>query len=84
MSREWDNRNRWCDGQVCPDVGQEIMVPWSRHRCRGKKPCPGSRELEKRALDGTDWKRASDGENLRRPLKKGTWSEIGAERKERR
>ncbi|GFT65424.1 hypothetical protein TNCV_1901991 [Trichonephila clavipes] len=50
----------------------------------GKKPCPGSRELERRALDGTDWKRASYEENLRRPLKKGTWSEIGAERKERR
>ncbi|GFX78295.1 hypothetical protein TNCV_5136421 [Trichonephila clavipes] len=126
--REWDNRNRWCDGQVCPDVGQGIMAPWSRRpgyvfgcygqiglggrerlrwpnnekgreACCGptpgvlkgffsgyerKKPCPGSRELERRALVGTDWKRALEGENLRRALKKGTWSEIGVERKERR
>ncbi|GFV56898.1 hypothetical protein TNCV_1869391 [Trichonephila clavipes] len=28
VSIEWDNRNRWCDGQVCPEVGQGIMVPW--------------------------------------------------------
>ncbi|GFY09220.1 hypothetical protein TNCV_2991381 [Trichonephila clavipes] len=28
--REGDNRNRWRDGQVCPDVGQGIMAPWSR------------------------------------------------------
>ncbi|GFW72827.1 hypothetical protein TNCV_1266701 [Trichonephila clavipes] len=24
VSREWDNRNRWRDGQVCPDVGQGV------------------------------------------------------------
>ncbi|GFV00850.1 hypothetical protein TNCV_1386651 [Trichonephila clavipes] len=74
--REWDNRNKWCDGQVCPDVGQGIMAPWSRRpRIREqKKPCPGWRELERRALDG---------ENSRRELKKGTLSEIGVERKER-
>ncbi|GFV96058.1 hypothetical protein TNCV_1870201 [Trichonephila clavipes] len=40
-----------------------------------KTPCPGSRELERRALVG---------ENLRRELKKGTWSEIEVEWKERR
>ncbi|GFY14718.1 hypothetical protein TNCV_647621 [Trichonephila clavipes] len=28
--REGDNRNRWRDEQVCPDVGQGIMVPWAR------------------------------------------------------
>ncbi|GFW51441.1 hypothetical protein TNCV_4211191 [Trichonephila clavipes] len=27
---EGDNRNRWLDGQVCPDVGQGIMAPWAR------------------------------------------------------
>ncbi|GFV20717.1 hypothetical protein TNCV_777621 [Trichonephila clavipes] len=37
----------------------------------------GSRELEKE-------RRALDGENLRRGLKKETWSEIGVESKERR
>ncbi|GFU57652.1 hypothetical protein TNCV_3638071 [Trichonephila clavipes] len=30
MLTEWDNRNRWRDGQVCPDVGQGIMAPWAR------------------------------------------------------
>ncbi|GFT27523.1 hypothetical protein TNCV_1276121 [Trichonephila clavipes] len=67
----------WSNGQVCPEVLQGIMAPWSRRPgCDKveKKPCPGSRELERRALDGTDWKRALDGENLRRALKKGTWS----------
>ncbi|GFX42588.1 hypothetical protein TNCV_261231 [Trichonephila clavipes] len=28
--REGDNRNRWRDGQVYPDVGQGIMAPWAR------------------------------------------------------
>ncbi|GFW86495.1 hypothetical protein TNCV_4332791 [Trichonephila clavipes] len=27
---EGDTRNRWLDGQECPDVGQGIMVPWAR------------------------------------------------------
>ncbi|GFV95812.1 hypothetical protein TNCV_1728621 [Trichonephila clavipes] len=54
-----DNRNRWRDGQVCPDVGQGIVAPWARRRGRrGEEPCPGSRKLERRALVGTDWKRA--------------------------
>ncbi|GFU99667.1 hypothetical protein TNCV_4083881 [Trichonephila clavipes] len=53
-------------------------------RYERKKPCPGPRELERIALVGTDRKRALDGENMRRELKKGTWSEIGVERKERR
>ncbi|GFT72786.1 hypothetical protein TNCV_406791 [Trichonephila clavipes] len=30
MLREGDNRNRWRDGQVCPNVGQGIMAPWDR------------------------------------------------------
>ncbi|GFY22920.1 hypothetical protein TNCV_2181811 [Trichonephila clavipes] len=28
--RGGDNRNRWRNGQVCPDVGQGIMAPWAR------------------------------------------------------
>ncbi|GFV57301.1 hypothetical protein TNCV_2679911 [Trichonephila clavipes] len=27
---EGDTRNGWRDGQVCPDVGQGTMAPWSR------------------------------------------------------
>ncbi|GFT62434.1 uncharacterized protein TNCV_2899701 [Trichonephila clavipes] len=28
--REGETRNRWRDGQVCPDVGHGIMAPWAR------------------------------------------------------
>ncbi|GFV00454.1 hypothetical protein TNCV_3644321 [Trichonephila clavipes] len=29
-----DTRNRWRDGEVCPDVGQGTMAPWARRpRC---------------------------------------------------
>ncbi|GFT93715.1 hypothetical protein TNCV_1804041 [Trichonephila clavipes] len=27
---ERDTRNRWRDGQVCPEVGQGTMAPWAR------------------------------------------------------
>ncbi|GFX84677.1 hypothetical protein TNCV_724841 [Trichonephila clavipes] len=27
---EGETRNRWRDGQVCPDVGQGTMAPWAR------------------------------------------------------
>ncbi|GFU89511.1 hypothetical protein TNCV_4802731 [Trichonephila clavipes] len=30
MLREWDNKNRWRDGQESPDVGLGIMAPWAR------------------------------------------------------
>ncbi|GFT92856.1 hypothetical protein TNCV_740251 [Trichonephila clavipes] len=30
MLCEGDTRNRWRDGQVCPDVGQGTMAPWAR------------------------------------------------------
>ncbi|GFV89871.1 hypothetical protein TNCV_4691001 [Trichonephila clavipes] len=71
--REGDNRNRWRDGQVCPDVGQGIMVPWARlpgsvsgtrERSpaldgeKGKSPALDRKNHEMRALAGTDWKRA--------------------------
>ncbi|GFV27793.1 hypothetical protein TNCV_4178711 [Trichonephila clavipes] len=61
VSREWNNRNRWCDGQVCTEVGQGIMAPWSR-RPREKSP-----DLDRENLRGepwleTDWKRALAGE----------------------
>ncbi|GFT18798.1 hypothetical protein TNCV_4710171 [Trichonephila clavipes] len=88
--RERDNRNRWRDGQVCPDVGQGIMAPWARRlggdagkKTRDRSPAregkegksPGSRKHERKALVGMDWKRA---------LRKRSESGIGGERKERR
>ncbi|GFU64358.1 hypothetical protein TNCV_2731551 [Trichonephila clavipes] len=46
---EGDTRNRWRDGQVCPDVGQGIMVPWARRRGRkgGEKGKRRRRERER-------------------------------------
>ncbi|GFW65585.1 hypothetical protein TNCV_3550081 [Trichonephila clavipes] len=60
--RGGDNRNRWCDGQVCPDVGQGIiwrLVPDSpvdekkrkERRERGDRPWIKKRE-QSPALDG--------------------------------
>ncbi|GFX73131.1 hypothetical protein TNCV_4502101 [Trichonephila clavipes] len=51
--REGDNRNRWRDGQVCPDVGQGIMVLWARRLDTRKKQ---TRERSP-ALDGEKGKR---------------------------
>ncbi|GFV99006.1 hypothetical protein TNCV_1509861 [Trichonephila clavipes] len=34
---EGDTRNRWRDGQVCPDVRQGTMAPWARRLGRGKE-----------------------------------------------
>ncbi|GFX92175.1 hypothetical protein TNCV_1740951 [Trichonephila clavipes] len=50
MSREWDNINRWFDGQVCPDVGQGIMAPWLRRPgcvfgCYGQIGLGGERDF---------------------------------------
>ncbi|GFS50698.1 hypothetical protein TNCV_2042571 [Trichonephila clavipes] len=32
-----DTRNRWRDGQVCPDVGQGTMAPWARRPGRERR-----------------------------------------------
>ncbi|GFU67127.1 hypothetical protein TNCV_3675411 [Trichonephila clavipes] len=47
--REGDTRNRWRDGQVCPDVGQGIMAPLARRP--GRKRRKGTRQRSP-ALDG--------------------------------
>ncbi|GFX22047.1 hypothetical protein TNCV_4857151 [Trichonephila clavipes] len=83
--REGDNRNRWRDGQNCPAVGQGIMAPWARRPGRRnkkekrgereekrEKSCPELRRHERRAVVGTDGKRA---------LEKRASSEIGVERR---
>ncbi|GFU77147.1 hypothetical protein TNCV_4687031 [Trichonephila clavipes] len=62
--RERDNRNRFHDGQVCPDVGQGIMEPWTR-----RLGCVLEMETRKRspALDGEKGKSpALDRESMRR------------------
>ncbi|GFS49384.1 hypothetical protein TNCV_2411381 [Trichonephila clavipes] len=38
---EGDTRNRWRDGQVCPDVRQGTTAPWARRL--GRRGSPGER-----------------------------------------
>ncbi|GFT05287.1 HTH_Tnp_Tc3_2 domain-containing protein [Trichonephila clavipes] len=64
------NKELWRFGQDSPGVYLGVAT-------RGKRPCPESRELERRALVGKDWKRVLDGENVRRALRRETWSEFG-------
>ncbi|GFT27281.1 hypothetical protein TNCV_5140701 [Trichonephila clavipes] len=63
--RERDNRNRWRDGQVCPDVGQGIMAPWASRPGRRRKK---KKETRERGAD-LGWRKgespALDGENMR-------------------
>ncbi|GFW15030.1 hypothetical protein TNCV_983221 [Trichonephila clavipes] len=45
-----DTRNRWRNGQVCPDVGQGTMAPWARRLGCDKcwiqvSPVPASDEV---------------------------------------
>ncbi|GFU84581.1 hypothetical protein TNCV_1526331 [Trichonephila clavipes] len=63
--REGDTRNRWRDGQVCPDVGQGIMAPWARRPGYEKK----EKETREREGPGLGWRKgkspALDGESMR-------------------
>ncbi|GFU81191.1 hypothetical protein TNCV_3423571 [Trichonephila clavipes] len=73
--RERNTRNRWRDGQVCPDVGQGIMAPWARRPGRRKK------ERDEREEPGLGWKKgkssALDGESMRG---EPWWERTGRER----
>ncbi|GFS64332.1 hypothetical protein TNCV_3955311 [Trichonephila clavipes] len=44
-----DTRNRWRDGQVCPDVGQGTMAPWARRPGREKRSGENGREEKGRS-----------------------------------
>ncbi|GFV66993.1 hypothetical protein TNCV_356791 [Trichonephila clavipes] len=52
-----DTRNRWRDGQVCPDVGQGTMAPWARRPGEKKK-----KSREKKRREETRGEDKSDGE----------------------
>ncbi|GFX78198.1 hypothetical protein TNCV_5135451 [Trichonephila clavipes] len=59
-----DTRNRWRDGQVCPDVGQGTMAPWTRRPGRerketGEREKRGKRKKERR--EETEKEREGDG-----------------------
>ncbi|GFS69334.1 hypothetical protein TNCV_4011461 [Trichonephila clavipes] len=51
---EGDTRNRWCDGQVCPDVRQGTMAPWGRKK-RRKRREEKTGETEKEKGWVRDW-----------------------------
>ncbi|GFY05342.1 hypothetical protein TNCV_2207881 [Trichonephila clavipes] len=72
---EGDTRNRWRDGQVCPDVGQGTMAPWARRL--GENGKTGEREEGKKNAE-----REGDGkrEGRRRGDGKGEEKESGRER----
>ncbi|GFU93460.1 hypothetical protein TNCV_2728471 [Trichonephila clavipes] len=67
--REGDTRNRWRNGQVCPDVGQGIMVPWARRPGRRKKKREKKRRERQERGAGLGWRKgespALDGERMR-------------------
>ncbi|GFW74167.1 hypothetical protein TNCV_4177121 [Trichonephila clavipes] len=50
-----DTRNRWRDGQVCPDVGQGTMAPWARRLGReGERRRDERRRQERRRKKRTE------------------------------
>ncbi|GFT61867.1 hypothetical protein TNCV_4914591 [Trichonephila clavipes] len=94
MLCEGDTKNRWRDGQVCPDVGQETMAPWARRLGRGKDGSErGGEEKKKSGENGRRKRRErrrkkeSRGERERSPpcmekrAESGNWSEKDDERR---
>ncbi|GFT62536.1 hypothetical protein TNCV_3838671 [Trichonephila clavipes] len=67
---EGDTRNRWRDGQVCPDVRQGTMAPWARRLGReGKKVGRGGRKESGengRRKSGKDGRERERGEREKR------------------
>ncbi|GFW94373.1 hypothetical protein TNCV_1433081 [Trichonephila clavipes] len=61
-----------CQGRIL-SMYVDIMHFGLLKGMRDKRPCPGSRELERRALFGMDLERALAGENLRRALRRLEW-----------
>ncbi|GFX20528.1 hypothetical protein TNCV_3488851 [Trichonephila clavipes] len=74
---EGDTRNRWRDGQVCPDVGQRTMVPWARRPGRR-----GRRERKRRENGGREEKGRTKKERGRVGDGKREEKESGREREE--
>ncbi|GFT36379.1 uncharacterized protein TNCV_4259991 [Trichonephila clavipes] len=58
---EGDTRNRWRDGQVCPDVRQGTMAPWARRLGGGRKSEERREEREGEDRRDGEKKRAESG-----------------------
>ncbi|GFU96833.1 hypothetical protein TNCV_5093071 [Trichonephila clavipes] len=73
MLCEGDTRNRWRDGQVCPDVGQGTMAPWARRlwgegkksRERRRRKGKGEKDVRERKKETEKEKERSRGERER-------------------
>ncbi|GFU82793.1 hypothetical protein TNCV_265901 [Trichonephila clavipes] len=89
-----DTRNRWRDGQVCPDVGQGTMAPWARRLGRreekGKKERRETerkgrsrkrRERESRRLKESRGERERSSPCMEKRAESGDWSEKDDERR---
>ncbi|GFS49320.1 hypothetical protein TNCV_2411081 [Trichonephila clavipes] len=76
---EGDTRNRWRDGQVCPDVRQGTTAPWARRLGREKRREKERRE-ERRERERRERREKKNGE--KRWKKKG--KEKGKEKKRSR
>ncbi|GFS87589.1 hypothetical protein TNCV_2941801 [Trichonephila clavipes] len=52
MLYEGETRNRWRDGQVCPDVRQGTMAPWARRLGKKKETGERGKEVERERTEG--------------------------------
>ncbi|GFU30467.1 hypothetical protein TNCV_1687301 [Trichonephila clavipes] len=65
-----DTKNRWRDGEVCPDVRQGTMAPWARRLGgRGEESERGDGKREK------EGRKESGGENGRKEKREETAKE---------
>ncbi|GFX31757.1 hypothetical protein TNCV_170901 [Trichonephila clavipes] len=82
---EGDTTNRWRDGQVCPDVRQGTMAPWTRRL--GRRKSPGERtDGRRRRVDGkvgkrTEKRREEKTGEMEKRAESGNWSEKDDERR---
>ncbi|GFS64368.1 hypothetical protein TNCV_3955531 [Trichonephila clavipes] len=73
---EGDTKNRWRDGQVCPDVRQGTVAPWARRL--GRK---GEGRQEKSGENGRKENgEETRGEDRRDGWRKGLSPEIGVKK----
>ncbi|GFY35659.1 uncharacterized protein TNCV_2619501 [Trichonephila clavipes] len=54
---EGDTKNRWRDGQVCPDVRQGTMTPWARRLGGEEEEKSGENGRKEKTGDGTERER---------------------------
>ncbi|GFW75753.1 hypothetical protein TNCV_4429361 [Trichonephila clavipes] len=93
---EGDTKNRWRDGQVCPDVRQGTMAPWARRlgcvlacytqigRGREKEKRERSEEEDEKSRERTDGRSGKEAGRERRRKENGEETRGDERRQERR